>query len=284
MSDDSHSVLPYRDAAERDAEVRRRRVKLAAGLGVAAVLVLAVFAAFVSYRRTVAAEYARLMAENQALRASLQQQQRAPQGAAAASSSTQSTPPPALSKGESEEDGGRGITAPPPKTVAKAPANGPDSGLSVLVRATAARIDERHAEAARLMAEAFAAEPSLTDDLESGHRYLAACSAALAAAGKGSDSADLMPAERAHLRKQALAWLQADLKARADAPPFKRDELLASLKTWIGDADLAGVRDPVSLRGLTADEQREWATLWADVAKQLGRIKSEGGDGTAVRN
>src|SRR5207244_3918078 len=145
----------------------------------------------------VATEYARLMAENQALRASLQQQQQsASQAAAATSSATQAMQPPGGAKGESGDS-----AAPSPKPAAKDPPKGPDSSQSAIVRATAARVDQRHAEAAHLMAEAFAADAELANDLESGQRYLAACSAALAAAGKGADSADLTPADQAHLRK-----------------------------------------------------------------------------------
>ena len=44
-------------------------------------------------------------------------------------------------------------------------------------------------------------------------RYDAACSAALAAAGQGVDSANLDDQERTRLRKQALHWLRADLAA-----------------------------------------------------------------------
>ena len=42
---------------------------------------------------------------------------------------------------------------------------------------------KRHAAAARLWAEALAADPKLGDDRQAQHRYNAACAAALAAAG-----------------------------------------------------------------------------------------------------
>jgi tetratricopeptide (TPR) repeat protein len=45
------------------------------------------------------------------------------------------------------------------------------------------------------------------------HRYNAACSAVLAAAGKGADAAKLDAKQRAVLRRLALGWLQADLQA-----------------------------------------------------------------------
>src|SRR5205823_3350627 len=46
---------------------------------------------------------------------------------------------------------------------------------------------KRYATAVRLYAKAFAAEPRLAADLAAGHRYDAACYAALAAAGKDAD-------------------------------------------------------------------------------------------------
>ncbi len=69
-------------------------------------------------------------------------------------------------------------------------------------------------QAAGLYAAAFAADPKLADDLKAGHRYNAACHAALAAAGQGEDAAKLDDKERARLRKQALDWLRADLALR----------------------------------------------------------------------
>jgi eukaryotic-like serine/threonine-protein kinase len=68
-----------------------------------------------------------------------------------------------------------------------------------------------HVAAARFAAAAFAADPKLANDFRQQHRYAAACSAALAAAGQGAD-ARLLPAKFVPaLRRQALTWLRADL-------------------------------------------------------------------------
>ena len=48
---------------------------------------------------------------------------------------------------------------------------------------------KRHAAAARFWAEALHADPKLGDDRRNGHRYNAACAAALAAAGTGEGRA-----------------------------------------------------------------------------------------------
>jgi len=64
-----------------------------------------------------------------------------------------------------------------------------------------------YAASARFYAEAFADQPQLAEDLDEGHRYNAACAAALAGSGKGKDAGRLPDKEYARLRKQALDWL-----------------------------------------------------------------------------
>ena len=74
---------------------------------------------------------------------------------------------------------------------------------------------KRYAAAARFWAEALAADPKLGDDRQAGHRYNAACAAALAAAGQGTDDPKPDDAARAKLRGQALDWLKAERAAWA---------------------------------------------------------------------
>jgi hypothetical protein len=38
-----------------------------------------------------------------------------------------------------------------------------------------------------------------------------------------------------------------------------------TLKHWLDDTDLAGVRDPKELEKLPAEEREAWQKLWADV-------------------
>jgi hypothetical protein len=64
-------------------------------------------------------------------------------------------------------------------------------------------LTRRYRSAARLYAEAFAAQPTLADDLQASHRYDAACSAALAAAGQGKEAPRADDKERARLRQRA---------------------------------------------------------------------------------
>jgi serine/threonine-protein kinase len=127
-----------------------------------------------------------------------------------------------------------------------------------------------HATASRLFADAFAAEPKLAEDRDAQHRYNAACSAALAAAGQGKDADKLEAKERARWRKQALDWLRADLEAWSKVldkgKPPERAKALQALRHWQRDADLAGLRDDKALAGLPDEERDACRKLWADVA------------------
>src|SRR5262249_28984947 len=124
-----------------------------------------------------------------------------------------------------------------------------------------ARMCQKHkrlyAAAARLYADAFRAEPKPADDLRAGHRYNAACSAAMAATGQGEDAAKLDDKDRAGLRRQAVDWLGADLAARTKllggGDPQARAAVRATMRHWQTDTDLTGVRHPWSLLRLPAE-------------------------------
>ena len=109
----------------------------------------------------------------------------------------------------------------------------------------------RHAESARMFAEAFADDATLAEDLDASNRYNAACSAALAAAAGGADAAEW--------RGRALEWLRADLAAREKAATGLADTLEQQKK----DPDFASVRD--RLGDLPEPERDAWRGLWAAV-------------------
>jgi tetratricopeptide (TPR) repeat protein len=135
------------------------------------------------------------------------------------------------------------------------------------------RYKQLHVSSARFFREAFAADPSLAEDLLAGHRYRAACSAALAGSGHGAEAARLGAAGRAALRQQSLEWLRADLAARARhleaASPPERPVLAGELRRWQIDVALAGVRNADGLAKLPATERAGWQKLWADVAAAM---------------
>jgi hypothetical protein len=130
------------------------------------------------------------------------------------------------------------------------------------------------AAAARFAAAALAASPE-SIGRPSNLRYDAACFAALAAAGRGTDSARLPDKERAGLRRQALAWLRAELTAQAGDAKARR-QLAQTLRHWQEDTDLAAVRDPAALAQLPPPERAACQKLWADVAALLERAGGGG--------
>jgi tetratricopeptide (TPR) repeat protein len=136
---------------------------------------------------------------------------------------------------------------------------------------------KRYHTATRLYADAFAADPKLADDLTSAHRYDAAGSAALAAAGKGQEAGGLDEAERARLRQQALEWLSADLTLWATrwegGRPADRAAVQSSMAHWQRDGDLAAIHDPDSLAKLAEPDRKACEALWRDVAALLERAE-----------
>jgi tetratricopeptide (TPR) repeat protein len=126
-----------------------------------------------------------------------------------------------------------------------------------------------HAAAARLYAQAFAVEPKLAGDLRAAHRYNAACAAALAGCGQGTDPGQLDDQERTRLRQQALSWLRADLaawrKQLEGSPASFRPIVRQAMQHWLADRDFASVRGPAALDRLPRSERQHWETLWAEV-------------------
>jgi serine/threonine-protein kinase len=138
------------------------------------------------------------------------------------------------------------------------------------------RLKQRYASAARFFADAFASEPKLAGDLSAGHRYDAACCAALAGCGRGEDAAKLEEKEKARLRDQAVTWLRADLKVwdqrltTGKAPD--RQAIQKTLRHWQTDGDLAGVRDKAALAKLPQEERRAWRKLWEEVEAVVAKV------------
>jgi serine/threonine-protein kinase len=143
------------------------------------------------------------------------------------------------------------------------------AGLCVAKRLTSA--------AARFYAEGFAAQPQLAEDRRTIHRYNAACAAALAGCGQGTDADKLDAGERARLRGQALDWLRADLVARVrlfnHQPDIVRPVIIEQMRHWLTDTDFAGVRGPQALAKLPERERRAWQQLWDDVAATFDRAQ-----------
>src|SRR5262249_39612527 len=103
----------------------------------------------------------------------------------------------------------------------------------------------------------------------SGHRYQAACAAALAGCGRGEDAAQLDDQERERLRSLARRWLRDELTLWTRQLANNRPILEKMLRRWQCDQDLAAVREPEPLAKLPPVEQQAWRQFWADVTRAL---------------
>jgi serine/threonine protein kinase/Flp pilus assembly protein TadD len=135
---------------------------------------------------------------------------------------------------------------------------------------------KRHyATGVRLYQDAFAAQPSLADDVRTSHRYEAACLAAQAGAGQSEVASPLKEPQRADLRNQALQWLRADLSAWSklldSVDANDRGSAQRTLERWQHDLALTAVRDEAALAMLPETEQNAWQQFWADVAAAINR-------------
>jgi eukaryotic-like serine/threonine-protein kinase len=137
---------------------------------------------------------------------------------------------------------------------------------------------QQFATAARLAAEALAADPTLADDPRDGHRYNGARAAAMAASGRGASEPPLEDTARIKLRRQALEWLKADLAVITSifeaASPAKRSNIAAAMEQWKRDIDLAGVREPEALAAMPEEDRKVWRAFWADLDSLLDRAGS----------
>ena len=108
--------------------------------------------------------------------------------------------------------------------------------------------------AARLFADAFAADPKLADDLKIADRYNAACFASLAGAGQGEDAAKLDDhgAGAAASAGPRLAPRRPDTadQATGERPARRSSRGTTHVAPLANDGDLAGIRDEAALAKL----------------------------------
>ena len=151
----------------------------------------------------------------------------------------------------------------------------PKDAPEMLGFADVARITLRQSASVRLYADAFREDPKLAEDMIARNRYNAACAAALAAAGTSDEKPPLADEVKNECRKQALAWLEADLaywtKEADTGKPEAKALLSQTLQDWKHDAELAGIRDEIPLKALPEEEQKAWRTLWARVDALLAK-------------
>jgi serine/threonine protein kinase/tetratricopeptide (TPR) repeat protein len=137
------------------------------------------------------------------------------------------------------------------------------------------RYKQQPCAAVRFFSDAFAAAPQLAEDARAHHRFLAACAAAQAAAGKGKDAGQLAEPEKAKLRRQALEWLRAELSAtsrQAQSEPGHTKRVAQFLKTWFMEPNLASVREDDELLKLPTEERALWRQLWTEAQDLQSRL------------
>jgi serine/threonine protein kinase len=134
---------------------------------------------------------------------------------------------------------------------------------------------KRFIASARYWGWALDADPTLGDDRVHKYRFSAACTAAMAAAGKGRDENPPDADTAAGLRRRALQWLRADLavwsQMLASGSPHDRAEALRAMRQWRKDTDLVTVRDADAIVSLSAAERTDWQALWESVQALIGK-------------
>ena len=125
------------------------------------------------------------------------------------------------------------------------------------------------------MLTALQQDPTLAESPHDYFRFNAACFAMNCADGKGINSPS--PAERTAYRKQALDLLTADLAWNRKRAAADRAFAHRRMQLWLGDEDLASVRDPAGMDALPQDEREAWRKLWADVRELRDRSAPQGG-------
>jgi hypothetical protein len=154
----------------------------------------------------------------------------------------------------------------------------PANNVQRLAFAQIAYDQKRFITASRLWGEALTIDPKIGNDRQAQHRYNAACSAALAAAGLGTESDKLDDTAKAKLRGQALDWLKVELTTWDQflvSAPQNRAVLVRNLRHWQKDTDLASIRDTDQMSKLPADEQQAFTQLWDDVADLVSKAEGK---------
>jgi hypothetical protein len=133
---------------------------------------------------------------------------------------------------------------------------------------------KRYGDGVKLIERALQDDPSLANDREERLRFRGA-SAALQACRNDPKASDK---QRAEWRRQALEWLQAELESYRTTPGTSMDKQEGpgtpspreSVRGWLQDATLAGVREADLLTQLPTSEQHDWLEFWGEVEEFLG--------------
>lgn len=140
--------------------------------------------------------------------------------------------------------------------------------------ATLCLIKKLYRASTRFWSLAFAANTAPLDDERCGYLYDAACSASLASADSGPNSAALDAKTRTALRQQSLGWLRQVFpywqKKVESGTAVERDNAIDTLKHWQQDLDLTAIRDETHIEKLAEPEQQACRALWQGVETLVG--------------
>jgi WD40 repeat protein/tetratricopeptide (TPR) repeat protein len=150
----------------------------------------------------------------------------------------------------------------------------------IIALAEKCQLVKKQYHTATVLSAVVFADPKIAGGPAAVYRYFnAACSAALAAAGEGTDAARLDERERSRLRKQAFEWLRTDLvlltRRLESGRPEDRIQVQEFLRHWLQDPDIAGIRDATALAKLPVGEQEALAGLRADVEALLKKAEDK---------
>ena len=141
-------------------------------------------------------------------------------------------------------------------------------------------LKNRHADAARFYADAFAAKPALADDAANRHRYNAACASALAAAGQGEDATNWTTRNAPACAGRPSAGCGTTWPCGASGLESGTPQARATVQQET--PALAGGSRPGrrARRGRAGEAARgrraDWKKLWADVDALLKNIGDSG--------
>jgi serine/threonine-protein kinase len=154
----------------------------------------------------------------------------------------------------------------------------PASAQEALDLATICYHSQKHFSAVRFFNNALAANRTFADDLKARHRQHAACSAAMALAGRTDDAGPTDEKERSRLCQEAVNWLRGDLRLHthllASNSPADRAQCVRALTYWQQDPALAGIRAAAPLAKLSSEDRAACESLWADVAASLKKAET----------
>ena len=121
---------------------------------------------------------------------------------------------------------------------------------------------KRYVAAAKLWAEALKTDPKLAADRQAGHRYNAACAAALAASARGrTNGPPTIPPGPSFASKPSIGSRPSWPCGRSfsnSARPQAKAFIVQILKHWQEDTDLAGVRGDKVIEAVPEAERAAW--------------------------